>query len=163
MNPTNINTPPPVEIPPEIQSNNWNDPVKFLKLKLRVGQLIIILLLVLAIIVAVGFGFNAFLNYRVTANNSELSKQLGATKDKQLELEKITSESLGELKATKTALLIETEKRQQAELILQKGELNTNEKLKSYEAAKRSITVNNTDVNFGGLLERAKRLGITPK
>ncbi len=159
-----INNAAPVEIPPEeIKSNSWNDTVKFLKIKLRVWLLILILLLILAIILSVGFGFNAFLNYRVTVNNSELAKELEATKDNQLKLEKITSESLGALKAAKAALLIETLQREQAEKILKKDGLNTNEKLKSYEEAKKNIVVVNADANIDALLERAKRLGITPK
>ncbi len=163
MSKPEINT-PIIEIPPEeIKSNSWNDTVKFLKFKLRVWQLIIILLLILAIILSTGFGINAYLNYRVTTNNNELSRELEAAKNDQLELQKITSESLGELKATKTALLIETQKRQQAELILQKDELNTNEKLKTYEQAKKNIFVSNADTGINNLLERAKRLGITPK
>lgn len=149
------------KIPPaEIRSNSWGDHIQFMKVKLRVWQLVLILLLTLGIILAIIFGINSFMSYRTAANNNELAQQLDRAKLDQLELQKITSEALGELRQAKIQSAQDTAQREQAEEILKKDTLSTNEKLNQYENAKKSIVTSNYNATTVQLCERAAKFGI---
>lgn len=143
-----------------IKSINWTDEVPILKWKFALWKVVLFVLLLLGLGLTITYSINSVLAYLHNAQNIRLNKELADSNEKLLKLQKLEGETLGQLTAAKIEAAAEKQQRESAEKIFMGSDITSDEKVRRYEEAKRTIVIDNYDYTTEQLCERALEFGI---